>query len=168
LPITPCFSFTGEWHRLVPQSWSIIPGAWHSFLEYTSFHLVETLGAYDALQPLSYFGIAFIVAPLTTATGVAMSPSITARFLWYLKIFRGHRSGNKQITRIFRWICSSGALGSLVSLSSMLSRLRRHSVTTICAGHDWKNDRRRRAEPCLAIRSRSNIILRQPSRLISG
>ena len=91
---------TGEWRRLVPQSWSIIPGAWHSFLGYASFHLVETPGAYNPLQQLSYFGIVFIVAPITIATGVAMSPSITGRFPWYLKIF-----GGRQPARSIHFLC---------------------------------------------------------------
>jgi methionine sulfoxide reductase catalytic subunit len=91
---------TGEWHRLVPESWSIIPGAWHSFLDYASFHLVETPGAYNPLQQLSYFGIVFIIAPITIATGVAMSPSITGRFPWYLKIF-----GGRQPARSIHFLC---------------------------------------------------------------
>jgi DMSO/TMAO reductase YedYZ molybdopterin-dependent catalytic subunit len=91
---------TGEWHRLVPYSWSIIPGAWHSLLEYASFHLVETPGAYNPLQQLSYFGIVFIIAPITIATGVAMSPSITGRFPWYLKIF-----GGRQPARSIHFLC---------------------------------------------------------------
>lgn len=91
---------SGEWRRLVPQSWSIIPGAWHSFLGYASFHLVETPGAYNPLQQFSYFGIVFIIAPLTIATGVAMSPSITGRFPWYLKIF-----GGRQPARSIHFLC---------------------------------------------------------------
>lgn len=91
---------TGEWRRLVPQSWSIIPGAWHSFLGYASFHLVETPGAYNPLQQLSYFGIVFIIAPLTIATGIAMSPSISGRFPWYLKIF-----GGRQPARSIHFLC---------------------------------------------------------------
>jgi sulfoxide reductase catalytic subunit YedY len=91
---------TGEWHRLVPQSWSIVPGAWHSFLGYASFHLVQTPGAYNPLQQLSYFGIVFIIAPITIATGVAMSPSITGRFPWYLKIF-----GGRQPARSIHFLC---------------------------------------------------------------
>jgi len=83
---------TGEWRRLVPHSWSIIPGAWHSLLQYASFHLVETPGGYNPLQQIAYFSIVFIVAPVAIATGVAMSPSITARFPWYLRVFHGRQS----------------------------------------------------------------------------
>jgi sulfoxide reductase catalytic subunit YedY len=100
---------TGEWRRLVPESWSIIPAAWHSFLEYASFHLVETPGAYNPLQQLSYFGIVFIIAPLTIATGVAMSPSITGRFPWYLKIF-----GGRQPARSIHFLCMLAFTGFII------------------------------------------------------
>ena len=100
---------TGEWRRLVPESWSIIPGAWHSFLEYASFHLVETPGAYNPLQQLSYFGIVFIIAPLTIATGIAMSPSITGRFPWYLKIF-----GGRQPARSIHFLCMLAFTGFII------------------------------------------------------
>jgi methionine sulfoxide reductase catalytic subunit len=100
---------TGEWHRLVPQSWSIIPGAWHSFLQYASFHLVETPGAYNPLQQLSYFAIVFIIAPITIATGVAMSPSITGRFPWYLNIF-----GGRQPARSIHFLCMLAFTGFII------------------------------------------------------
>jgi DMSO/TMAO reductase YedYZ molybdopterin-dependent catalytic subunit len=91
---------TGEWRRLVPHSWSIIPGAWHSLLQYASFHLVETPGGYNPLQQIAYFSIVFIVAPVAIATGVAMSPSITARFPWYLRVFHG-----RQAARSIHFLC---------------------------------------------------------------
>ena len=91
---------TGEWHRLVPESWAIIPGAWHAFAQYAKFHLVETPGVYNPLQQLSYFWAVFILAPLTIATGIAMSPSITGRFPWYLTIF-----GGRQPARSIHFLC---------------------------------------------------------------
>ena len=100
---------TGEWRRLIPLSWSIIPGAWHSLVEYATFHLVETPGAYNPLQQLSYFGTVFIVAPLAIATGVAMSPSFTGRFPWYLKIF-----GGRQPARSIHFLCMLAFTGFIV------------------------------------------------------
>ncbi|HET6933730.1 MAG TPA: molybdopterin-dependent oxidoreductase [Candidatus Angelobacter sp.] len=91
---------TGEWRRLVPQSWSVIPGAWHALVQYATFHLVETPGGYNPLQQLAYFFAVFILAPLAILTGVAMSPSITARFPWYLKLFRG-----RQPARSIHFLC---------------------------------------------------------------
>ena len=83
---------TPEWHRLVPTSWQIVPGAWHTLLRYATLHVVETPGAYNPLQQLSYAGVVFLLAPLSIATGLAMSPAIAARFPRYPRIFRGRQS----------------------------------------------------------------------------
>ncbi|MGB6391895.1 MAG: molybdopterin-dependent oxidoreductase [Candidatus Acidiferrales bacterium] len=83
---------TPEWRRLIPTSWHILPHAWHALLTYLSFHLVETPGAYNALQQLSYASVVFLLAPFSIATGIAMSPAIAARFPWYIKIFHGRQS----------------------------------------------------------------------------
>jgi sulfoxide reductase catalytic subunit YedY len=93
----------------VPESWSIIPGAWHAFLQYASFHLVETPGAYNPLQQLAYFSAVFILAPVMIATGIAMSPSITGRFPWYLKIF-----GGRQPARSIHFLCMLAFTGFIV------------------------------------------------------
>lgn len=89
----------GEWQRLIPTSWSIFPQAWSDLLSYLSFHIVQTPG-YNALQQLSYFGVVFLLAPLTIATGAAMSPAVAARFPWYTKIFHG-----RQGARSLHFLC---------------------------------------------------------------
>lgn len=38
---------------------------------YLSFHLVNTPGAYNPLQQLTYAAVVFLLAPLSIATGVA-------------------------------------------------------------------------------------------------
>jgi sulfoxide reductase catalytic subunit YedY len=83
---------TPEWHRLVPGSWSVLPGAWRALVSYLSLHLVVTPGGYNPLEQLSYFSVVFLLSPLAIATGLAMSPSIAARFPWYLGLFRGRQS----------------------------------------------------------------------------
>ncbi|HLK31635.1 MAG TPA: cytochrome b/b6 domain-containing protein, partial [Terriglobales bacterium] len=96
-----CLLFiTGEYHRLIPSSWSVFPQAAHDFAAYAHFTLVETPGRYNSLQMLVYAGVVFGLAPLTLATGLAMSPSLTARFPWYLKIFRG-----RQAARSIHFLC---------------------------------------------------------------
>ncbi len=88
-----------EWQRLVPTSWSIFPQAWSDLLSYLSFNIVQTSG-YNALQQLSYFGVVFLLTPLTIATGAAMSPAVAARFPWYTKIFHG-----RQGARSLHFLC---------------------------------------------------------------
>ena len=85
---------TGEWSRLIPTSWSIIPDAWHTLLTYLSFHIppASDFHPYDPLQQLAYAGVVFILAPFMLLTGAAMSPSIEGRFPWYVKLFGGKQS----------------------------------------------------------------------------
>src|SRR6185437_10894009 len=91
---------TPEWRRLVPTSWSIIPAAFHALRSYVSFHLVVTPGRYNPLEQLAYFSVVFLLSPLAIATGLAMSPSIAARFPWYIRIFRG-----RQAARSIHFLC---------------------------------------------------------------
>jgi DMSO/TMAO reductase YedYZ molybdopterin-dependent catalytic subunit/thiosulfate reductase cytochrome b subunit len=89
-----------EWRRLVPTSWSIVPAAWQAFVSYATLHLPEAPGGYNALQQLAYFGVVFILAPLTIATGLAMSPAISARFPSYIRLFHG-----RQAARSVHFLC---------------------------------------------------------------
>ena len=85
---------TGEWTRLIPTSWSIVPTAWQTLLTYLSFHIppASDFRPFDPLQQLAYAGVVFLLAPFMLLTGAAMSPAIEARFPWYIKIFGGRRS----------------------------------------------------------------------------
>ena len=65
-------SVTPEWRRLIPTSWSVLPGAWHVLRSYLSFHLVVTPGRYNPLEQLAYFSAVFLLSPLAIATGLAM------------------------------------------------------------------------------------------------
>ncbi|PZR59052.1 MAG: hypothetical protein DLM50_02120 [Candidatus Meridianibacter frigidus] len=90
---------SGQWPRLVPTSWAIIPYAWQTFVQYATLHFpTEPNGfyAYNALQQLSYFGVVFIMAPASVLTGIAMSPAIDNAFPWYPRIFGG-RQGARSI-----------------------------------------------------------------------
>jgi thiosulfate reductase cytochrome b subunit len=93
---------TGQWKRLVPTSWQIVPDAWAVFVHYATLHLpTEPNGFYDynALQKLTYFGVVFVLAPLAIVTGPSMSPAFTARFTWYPKL-----PGNRQIGRSLHFL----------------------------------------------------------------
>src|SRR5262249_1895631 len=74
---------TGQWRRLAPASWSILPDAWAIHVHYVTLHMpVEPDGfyRYNALQQLAYFGMVFVLAPLQILTGLAMSPAIDNHF----------------------------------------------------------------------------------------
>ena len=108
---------TPEWRRLVPTSWSILPAAWQVLRSYLSLHLVVTPGRYNPLEQLAYCAVVFLLSPLAMATGIAMSPSIAARFPWYLRIF-----GGRQPARSIHFLCLCGFLAFfVVHLSLMIA-----------------------------------------------
>ncbi len=85
---------TGEWARLIPTSWDIVPRAWQTLLTYLSFHIppASDFRPYDPLQQLAYAAVVFLLGPFMLLTGAAMSPSLEARFPWYVKLFGGKQS----------------------------------------------------------------------------
>ena len=92
---------TGEWTTLIPTSWTIFPEAWQTFLTYITFHIppVSEFRPLDPLQQLTYAAVVFLLAPFMLATGAAMSPSIEARFPWYIKLF-----GGRQVARSLHFL----------------------------------------------------------------
>jgi sulfoxide reductase catalytic subunit YedY len=93
---------TGQWHRMVPASWRIVPDAWAVFVHYVTFHLpAEPDGfvRYNALQQLSYFAVVFVLAPCAILTGPSMSPALTNRFTWYPFL-----PGNRQVGRSLHFL----------------------------------------------------------------
>ncbi len=93
---------TGQWRRLLPTSFQIIPDAWAVFVHYATFHLPPEPNGfyhYNALQQLAYFGVVFVLAPLAMLTGPSMSPAFTARFTWYPKL-----PGNRQVGRSLHFL----------------------------------------------------------------
>jgi sulfoxide reductase catalytic subunit YedY len=104
---------SGGWQRLVPTSWHILPDAWSLLVHYATFHLPpepDPLYGYNALQQLTYFGVVFIMAPLSILTGMAMSPSVDNRFGWYPRLF-----GGRQAARSIHFLLLTGYLGFLVA-----------------------------------------------------
>ena len=66
---------TGQWMRIVPTSWDVIPNALSTALQYASFDWPTENGwaNYNSLQVLAYFVTVFIAAPLSLITGLRMS-----------------------------------------------------------------------------------------------
>jgi len=68
---------TGQWMRIVPTSWDVVPNAVSAALQYASLQWPTENGwvNYNSLQVLAYFTTVFIAAPLALATGLRMSPA---------------------------------------------------------------------------------------------
>lgn len=81
-----------EWRRLLPTSWAVFPHAWHALRVYATFRLPPAGNPYNALQQLTYAAVVFLLAPLSLATGAAMSPAVAARFPWYTRLFHGRQA----------------------------------------------------------------------------
>ncbi|WP_242492214.1 cytochrome b/b6 domain-containing protein, partial [Agromyces binzhouensis] len=66
---------TGQWMRVVPTSWEVVPNAVSAGLQYLSLDWPLENGwvNYNSLQVLAYFTTIFIAAPLAAITGVRMS-----------------------------------------------------------------------------------------------
>ncbi|MDQ4213637.1 cytochrome b/b6 domain-containing protein [Microbacterium sp. ASV81] len=66
---------TGQWMRIVPTSWEVLPNALTAALKYVSLEWPTEDGwvNYNSLQQLAYFAIVFLAAPLAALTGVRMS-----------------------------------------------------------------------------------------------
>ncbi|WP_341953516.1 hypothetical protein [Salinibacterium sp. TMP30] len=66
---------SGQWMRIVPTSWDVIPNALSAALQYVSLNWPVESGwvNYNALQLLAYFVTVFIAAPLAIITGLRMS-----------------------------------------------------------------------------------------------
>ncbi len=80
---------TGQWVRIVPTNWDIIPNAVSVALQYASLNWPTENGwvNYNALQTISYFLITFIAAPLALITGIRMAPGLADRFRKIDRVF---------------------------------------------------------------------------------
>lgn len=110
---------TGQWRRLVPSSWQIVPEAWATFVHYVTLQPLpepDTFHAYNALQQLTYFAVVFVLAPLAIATGPSMSPALTNRFTWYPRL-----PGNRQIGRSLHFLVMGAFLVFLVLHVTMVA-----------------------------------------------
>lgn len=85
---------SGEWQRLIPTSWAIIPAAWRTFITYATFHIppASEFHPYDPLQQLTYAAVVFLLGPFLILTGAAQSPAIEAQYPWYGKLFGGRQA----------------------------------------------------------------------------
>lgn len=73
---------SGQWLRIVPTSWEVIPNALSVAIQYASLDWPTENGwvNYNSLQQLAYFVTVFVAAPLAIITGIRMSPLWNQRF----------------------------------------------------------------------------------------
>ena len=66
---------TGQWLRIVPTDWAVVPNAISAALQYASLDwpTENSWVVYNALQQLAYFTVVFIASPLAILTGLRLS-----------------------------------------------------------------------------------------------
>jgi thiosulfate reductase cytochrome b subunit len=72
---------SGEWKRLVPVNWDVVPHAISAGIQYASLEwpVVDGWVNYNGLQLLTYFVTVFVAAPISVLTGLRVSPGFAAR-----------------------------------------------------------------------------------------
>jgi thiosulfate reductase cytochrome b subunit len=80
---------SGQWVRIVPTSWDVVPNAISAGLQYASLHWPTEDGwvNYNALQLLSYFLVVFVASPLAILTGLRMVPGLAGRWKPFDKLY---------------------------------------------------------------------------------
>ena len=80
---------TGQWMRLVPLSWDVIPNSISVAIQYLSlaWPLENGWVNYNSLQLIAYFLTVFVAAPMALITGLGMSPALSTRFRWISSVF---------------------------------------------------------------------------------
>jgi methionine sulfoxide reductase catalytic subunit len=75
---------TGQWVRIVPLHWDVIPNSISVAIQYLSMNWPLETGwtNYNSLQVIAYFITVFIAAPLALITGLGMSPALSTKFHW--------------------------------------------------------------------------------------
>ena len=68
---------TGQWLRIVPTDWAIVPNAVSVVLQYASLDWPSENSwlFYNDAQLLSYFAVVFIASPVAIVTGLRLSPA---------------------------------------------------------------------------------------------
>jgi sulfoxide reductase catalytic subunit YedY len=83
---------TGQWQRLVPTSWAVLPQAGDAAIAYLRLDIPRAGNPYNALQQLTYFALVFLLTPLQISTGLAMSPALAGRFPWFPRLLGGRQA----------------------------------------------------------------------------
>jgi len=80
---------TGQWVRLVPLSWDVIPNAISAGIQYVSLVWPTENGwvNYNSLQLITYFITVFVAGPLALLTGLRIAPGLAAQTKRFDRVF---------------------------------------------------------------------------------
>lgn len=91
---------TGQWLRIVPLTWDVVPNALSTAIQYASldFPLEQGWTRYNSLQQLTYFVTVFVAAPVSIVTGLLQGPAISNRLGWVGRVL------NRQVARSIHFL----------------------------------------------------------------
>jgi thiosulfate reductase cytochrome b subunit len=116
---------SGQWKRLVPASWDIVPNAISATLQYLSLDWPQHDGwtHYNALQLLLYGFTVFIASPVAVIAGLRLSP------IWPGRLARPQGLLGDRFARTVHWLTAVYFIGftvvhvALVLLTGALANL---------------------------------------------
>lgn len=120
-------TLTGHLRRhLVPQADQLTPRAfWRDVISHVRLRIPPATGGpqYGLLQKCTYLGVVFFAVPLATATGLAMSPAVSAAYPFLPGVF-----GGLQSARTIHFFAFVALVGFVVAHVAMIvaSGFRRH------------------------------------------
>ena len=108
---------TGQWQRIVPQSWDVLPNAVSAAVQYASLNFPANHGfvVYNGLQVLAYFVTVFVAAPLAFVTGLLQAPAVAARF------GTGRGPLNRQVARTVHFVVWLWMVGFIIAHVTMVA-----------------------------------------------
>jgi thiosulfate reductase cytochrome b subunit len=116
---------SGQWKRLVPASWDILPNALSAGLQYLSLDWPQHDGwtHYNALQLLLYGFTVFVAGPVAVIAGLRLSP------IWPARLARPEGLLGDRFARTVHWLTAVYFIGftvvhvALVLLTGALANL---------------------------------------------
>jgi thiosulfate reductase cytochrome b subunit len=116
---------SGQWKRLVPASWDVVPNAISAGLQYLSLNWPQHDGwtHYNALQLLLYGFTVFVAGPVAVIAGLRLSP------IWPARLARPEGLLGDRFARTVHWLTAVYFIGftvvhvALVLLTGALANL---------------------------------------------
>ncbi|HTL42513.1 MAG TPA: hypothetical protein VL294_13665 [Pseudolysinimonas sp.] len=124
---------SGQWKRLVPASWDVIPNAISAGLQYLSLDWPQHNGwtQYNALQLLLYGFTVFVAAPVAVLAGLRLSP------LWPKRLRRATGPLGDRFARTVHWLTAVYFIGfTVVHVALVLLTGALRNLNHMFAGRD--------------------------------
>jgi thiosulfate reductase cytochrome b subunit len=124
---------TGQWQRIVPLSWDVVPNAVSAGIQYLAFAWPTHDGwvVYNSLQQLSYFATVFVAGPLALLTGLRLSPGWPAKWTRPMGLLGDRAARRAHGAALWYYIAFTIVHVGLVLLTGA-----RHNLNTMYAAND--------------------------------